>query len=70
VIDEKTTLQRDASKSPWNRVAELLDEVTEEEGETPLKCCVEAIRQLSRDLTYDNRVAAKDSIRKAIKHLE
>lgn len=71
-IDDKTTLCRDEPKNPWRRFSELLTEVAEEKGntESPLKCCVEAVRHLSRDLTYDNRVAAKDSIRKAIKHLE
>lgn len=59
-------------ESPWQRVSELLMEVAEEDQrkESPLKCCVEAVRHLSRDLTYDNRAAAKDSIRKAIKYLE
>lgn len=59
-------------ESPWRRISELLMEVAEEDQskESPLKCCVEAVRHLSRDLTYDHRVAAKDAIRKAIKYLE
>lgn len=56
--------------SPWFRVAELLEEVAEDQKETPLKYCVEAVRHLSGDLTYDDRTAAKDSIRKAIACIE
>ena len=71
-VNDNTTLRREAPISPWSRVAELLTEVADEERhkESPLKCCVEAVRHLSRDLTYDNRTDAKESIRKAIKHLE
>ncbi len=71
-INDSTTLHRESPKSPWQRVSELLTEVVEEDqrNETPLKCCVEAVRHLSRDLTYDNMGAAKESIRKAIKCLE
>ncbi len=69
-INDETTLCREEPESPWKRVSELLTEVAEESTESPLKCCVDAVRHLSRDLTYDNRVAAKDSIRKAISHLE
>lgn len=69
-VNDETTLCREEPESPWKRVSELLTEVAEESSESPLKCCVEAVRHLSRDLTYDNRVAAKDSIRKAIQHLE
>lgn len=71
-LDNNATLHRDEPKSPWNRVAELLEEVADEERhkESPLKCCVEAVRHLSRDLTYDSRTEAKESIRKAIKYLE
>lgn len=60
-------------ESPWQRFSELLTEVVEEEDqktESPIECCVEAIRCLSRDLTYENRTAAKDLIRRAIKNLE
>jgi hypothetical protein len=60
-------------RSPWQRISELLTEVAEEDqgrSESPIKYCVEAIRYLSRDLTYDNRLAAKDLIHKAIKCLE
>lgn len=70
--ERDTTLHRETPESPWHRVSELLEEVAEEEQhkESPIKCCVEAVRQLSRDLTYDNNAAAKESIRKAIKYLE
>ncbi len=70
--NDETTLCREELASPWKRISELLTEVADEDQrkETPLKCCVEAVRHLSRDLTYNNMGAAKDSIRKAIKHLE
>ncbi len=59
------------AKDPWCRISELLTEVVEDQSnKSPLKCCVEAVRCLSRDLTYDNRVAAKAAIREAIKYLE
>ncbi len=60
------------AKDPWCRILELLTEVAGEDqsNKSPLKCCVEAVRCLSRDLTYDNRVAAKTAIREAIKYLE
>lgn len=72
VNDDTILLRDDKGCSPWHRVSELLEEVAEEgqREETPLKCCVEAVRQLSRDLSYDNNAAAKGSIRKAIKYLE
>lgn len=72
-VDDNTTSQNIYNnESPWHRFAELLEEVVEEDQqkESPLKCCVEAVRHLSRDLTYDNRMLAKESIRKAIKYLE
>lgn len=70
-IDDSTTFYREKPKSPWQRISELLTEVVEEDqSESPLKCCVEAVRYLSRDLTYDNVGAAKESIRKAIEGLD
>lgn len=69
-IDDKPQTPK-KPESPWKRISELLAEVAEEDqAESPLKCCVEAVRHLSCDLTYDSRTAAKESIRKAIKHLE
>lgn len=69
-INDNATLHREAPVSPWSRVAELLEEVAEDQKETSLKYCVEAVRHLSGDLTYDDRTAAKNSIRKAIACIE
>lgn len=68
-VGEDTVL-REMPLSPWSRVAELLDEAVEEENEeSAIQLCVDAMRHLSRDLTYENRAAAKESIQRAIKHI-
>lgn len=70
VIRRETDIPVYKPESPWERFSDLLDEVVAEKDETPLQFCVEALRHLSSDLTYDSRNAAKEAIRKAIRLME
>lgn len=51
---------------------EMLDEVVKESDTKPsaLKCCVDALKFLSKELTYENKANAKDMIRRAMVLLE
>jgi len=55
-------------RSPWKRFFSLFE--NKPQNNQSLKHCIEALKLLSCDFTYDNRTAAKTLLQKAIKKLE